>query len=572
MEFIVNSIALHAELKRDPFELHVFTFPSDAYTVIDNNTLHDRIVVKYNSKTAVGLSVYVYSYILNSEGTPIRTVSAVAHVFFDEFYLLEGAKTGVPFMNSVLGEQVGALGFSYKFTKKPQLVNKVGLAQLFLAIANSTKHKCFDRFDSMKPLDPYISRVHAPYFKTHFGGKLPGWTFWLNSDKLRVSEAFYKNMMQSVLWRFSLRDLKTAHDEDVAALFFTGVANVIQSYDYIADTTYSIAKKKRVPCESFDCYLVRHGGDCEDSSLAMVKLVRSFQVMKVRSAMLQRVQRVLAQYMVFSTLGMVSNYSAANWNQNSARQKMAHMSVYAISKHRVFNMILRCKKNTDEQLAVAQKLLKNNTFKHSLPTFRLEGTAPTLPITYDACIIHTLKRADKKKYKKIPYVNLPTFSEPLSIKKSHPFYKIDSHLYTDEMLTTFKAGAATFVSTKRNKLWGKSFADVMSFDDDVSLWMQPVDNFDMVYKTSLQIASYLHPSTVIDACPQFNVLQHEFATPLSDDKVCHNLYTCRLRKWQNVLSSMTPDEKARLHTSVEAFNSVESVKVVFYFSAPTKTI
>ena len=566
MEFLVEKLSLHPALKKDVFDVHVFTFPgSTEYDVIQDTFLHDKTLIAFDAAQVRGVGIYIYSYIKNSEGVTVRTCACAAHHFFEESSMSEDTVSALPFINSITNEQVGTVDFKYIFPQKLTFQKKIDLTALKLAIKPASKHVCFDRFDSMIPLDHYIKRVHAPFFKTHLGPRLPGWAFWLGTNELNVTELFYERVVRACLWRFSLLHdddaLKKLHDSDLAAIFFTAIATFVQSYEYIADTTYSLKEKKRISCESFDCFLVRRGGDCEDSSLATVRLIRSFQKMQPQTPFLQKMHAVVLQYVAVSTLGMVTNASAANWNNNNDKQKMAHMSVYAFPKYRFFKMIAKCDKNSAQQKQDANAMTKSLKNK-SLPTFRLEGTAPTLPVTFYPSIVHTLKKIDTSRYKTTKYVNVPSRSDPLSISKTHAFYKLDAHVYTDELLEKFQAGALTFVSVKDNKRWGKNFFDVMSNDADVCLWLQPISNFDVVYKICREIVSYLHPSTYVDGCHNFEKMKKNFRT---NSGARSNTYICPVNAWSGLHAEMTPEEKEMVRYSIEAANTIESVKIVFFF-------
>ena len=107
--------------------------------------------------------------------------------------------------------------------------------------------------------------------------------------------------------------------------------------------------------------------------------------------MMKDIQRVVNKYYVFSALTMVTNFSANDWNSNKQTTKMAHMCVNVISKHNFMHMIAKNKKNTADQIQKAKERMHFFSYTQNMPSFRLEGTAPTLPISYNKNIVHTIK-------------------------------------------------------------------------------------------------------------------------------------------------------------------------------------
>lgn len=530
--------------KEKNLQFHFYIIPyTQSYKIIHNDkkTFDVDLVLSKLQQNSFSIAIDAYILLLNNDNDNV--LSRIASCTF----MPTTHDQCCTFVNAITQEKRGSMQL-HLFKKKEQ--------------ASFDVYEIFDRsekaihsdimyarslFKHMKPIDNFIERVHAPFFQTRFGRVLPGWSYWL--CKLNVTENFYDHLMQNMYWRY----VKTTQlsDIDHVALFFTGVTSVIQSYPYISDTTYSIETKHQKSYESFDNYFVRGGGDCEDSSRAIVQLVRTFQDMQLQNSRLQKLQKLIQMYIPCSVLSMVTNASAENWNDNNPNNKMAHMSCQMIPKYIFFQMIAKCTKNTEKQIQYAQLHANKSSY---LPSFRLEGTAVTLPLSYDENIVIRRPIGIEKTIVQSPLMDLLQSYPPVRIQPDHPFYKVDSHMYTDFFLNQdFECGVFTFVSHKDQNVWGKPFAETLSHHDDVALWCQPIPHFHSTIKDIKHIVTALHPSPTLSVDNRLldlhsTILNHENQeNPDNKDSV---IALCAIKNWKSINL-----QQHKFQMNVEGFNS-----------------
>jgi hypothetical protein len=416
--------------------------------------------------------------------------------------------------------------------------------------------------NNMTPIDSFIKNVHAPFFQTRFGIKLPGYSFWMHEETLNVTENFYDHLMKNMYWRYcnSYKDTNNLSDIDKVMLFFTGVSSIIQSYPYISDTTYSVILKRQKPYESFDNYFVRRGGDCEDSSKAIVQLVRTFQKMHLINYSLKSLQKLIQQYIPFSILSMVTNNSAKNWNANNSNNKLAHMSCQMIPKFYFYQMIANCSRNNTQQKQYA--LQQMSKCSPHFTSFRLEGTAVTVPLSYDQnIVINSTVLPSKINTDSYSYIETLQSCPAIKNMSDHPFYKIDTHIYSSP-IEGLESGIFSFMSKKNTQSWGKTFRDTLSHDEDVVLWCHPISNFKNVIKEIKIIVSSLHPSPALTVDKKLLSLHKIISSTNFSEKPCVGL--CPIIKWLSFSRNLSEKQKQHLAYNIEGFDNI-SAKSCFKF-------
>lgn len=287
------------------------------------------------------------------------------------------------------------------------------------------------------PAVDFVRRVHAPFYNTT-AGLLPGALYWTvprqyrfteSSEEwaLRIVQLALKRRGRSERWLEStineqFADLRATHVSPafVEAMEVLGTALCITSTSlpYTGDRVDANSRRPRAfvsaqnitPAESFDCALLRMGGDCEDLAktihacyYVLLKGMPELKNVAVahqrrgswRSPLLRAVQRALHLYVGTGNLGSVLAAALGNASATeAAREKQyvidsardnavrvgAHMWYELVPQRRFAALVRRSTPRLDATAALVDEAVPDAPWTHTVPHLLLEGTGRLSPL------------------------------------------------------------------------------------------------------------------------------------------------------------------------------------------------
>jgi hypothetical protein len=264
------------------------------------------------------------------------------------------------------------------------------------------------------------------------------------SEKMSIFVTYYDNL----------------NVNEKASLAINLVCQYVQMLEYVCDYTFAKGTFARIMGESFGDAFVMQGGDCEDFTLSISQLFRSFLVQNFSGSgykdILNSLVEKLKYYIPLSCIEGVSSNNVYNaekkgrggHSQNSRRLLPKLSSAHAAEKFIPIPIMINYIEPFVQQGIVSDLKTRNNTYlkSHSpndIPneimvgegTGLLEGgvfkdkDAKMREMVYSCGILEKTKK----------------FIVPVT-RENYPFYKALIFCFTDEFIDSSKIGTFTFVT------------------------------------------------------------------------------------------------------------------------------
>ena len=507
--------------------------------------LHDGFVIAFD----------FYVETQNSKGVWCRMHRGSSNVFLkDTFMKLSNEKNKTiktkltnTWSNIVLGNIELDLSnvfsnytISFNNTKKMFFEDKLIMESIDKRINNLVHGEMglFDGSYTMKPINGFLTRVHAPIFQGRVA-PMPGFAYVMNSTKLPATVSWFHRYYNQSLERLNMTDadvkriVKSQFKQDVqimpgfhdcCLLLTTMVSLTAACYPYESD--FYMANGSQKPFESFDNLFIRRAGDCEDFARGMHFVLSTFQTTKIQSKwgglfFLQKVANLYLSGIVLASVATPQHGGVMGLFKS--RQAHMYTQIFPV-KYFIENTRIMQKEYKDSNLfETVQKKYPHKPWMSELRVYVIEGTAPVQPFTSLVSMqsemdpikqefeIKSLRTVNHMSH--IPDGIQREFRPRWSVSQDS-FYKNCAHFYTDFFIRNgVNTGSFAFYDNSKGT-YGVDLQQVLEQKNFSFLPHQIFETADL--ELIKELLSYEHPfpkldytsTSVLIGGPQENILNH----------------------------------------------------------------